>query len=164
MRRLVILSIAAIWALFIACPVDAAGLSNAAIQGSYKCKLTGYTLPATGNEAFAQTSSGDIELVSDGAGKWTSGVWDDRIDSSDIHASCKFQLSSGAYSVNADGTGTITVGWKLNIGASTPNCMQFSSSRDEPSSDQLIITDGTGAKFYTAALNPFAVLASICER
>ncbi|HUY28772.1 MAG TPA: hypothetical protein VMV27_15280 [Candidatus Binataceae bacterium] len=140
-------------------------LSDAALKGSYNCKLTGYTLPATSTDPFTQTSSGDITLVADGAGHWTSGSWDDRIDSSDIHASCKFQLSSGTYSIGADGTGAIAEKWQLNVGASTPNCAQFSlGARDAPNVGQVIITDGTGATFYTASLNQFAVLAAICTR
>ena len=142
----------------------AADLTNSAIQGTYKCKLTGYTLPASAKDSFVQTSSGDIEAVSDGAGHWSNGTWDDRIDSPDIHANCKFQLSSGTYSVNPDGTGTIAQKWQLNVAASTPNCRQFSGPRNAASPDELIITDGTGATFYTAALNPFAVLVTVCER
>jgi len=140
-------------------------LTNAALQGTYKCKLTGYTLPATAKDPFTQTSSGDIEIVADGAGHWSSGAFDQRIQAPDVQATCKLQLSSGTYSVNADGTGTSTAKWQLNKAASAPACQQFSGDpRQEPSSDRLIINDGASARFYTVTLNQFAVLADICER
>jgi hypothetical protein len=130
-------------------------LSNAAIQGTYKCTLTGYTLPASAKDPFIQTSSGDFQISAHGAGHWSDATWNDRIDSSEVHANCKFKLGSGTYAVNPNGTGTIAMKWKLVTDGSSDNCAQFSAGpRDLPGSDQLIITDGTGARFYSAALNP----------
>jgi len=140
-------------------------MTNASIQGTYKCKFTAYGLPATAKDPFTQTASGDIELAGDGAGHWSSGTFEERIESPDVHANCKLQLASGTYSINGDGTGMSTVKWQLNKSASAPACQQFSGDpRQEPSSDRLISTDGAGARFYTAALNQFAVMASVCER
>ena|SRR5258708_2521744 len=139
-------------------------MTAAAIKGTYKCKLTGYALPATAKDPFTQTVSGDIELAADGAGNWSSGTFEERIESQDVHANCKSQLSSGTYTINADGTGTSTAKWQLNKSASASVCQQFSGDpRQEPSRDRLISTDGTGAKFYTVTLNQFAVLADVCE-
>jgi len=140
-------------------------MTNASIQGTYKCKFTAFGLPATAKDPFAQTASGDIELVADGAGHWSSGTFEEQIEAPDVHANCKLQLASATYTVIGDGSGTSTTKWQLNRGTSAPACQQFSGDpRQEPSSDRLIITDGSGAKFYTASLNQFAVMATVCER
>src|SRR5882672_6216012 len=167
MKRAVLFSTATLIGLLVTDAVRAqpGSMTAAAIKGTYKCKLTAYGLPATAKDPFTQTASGDIEIVADGAGNWSSGTFDEQIEAPDVHANCKSQLSSGTYTVNPDGSGTTPAKWQLNKSASAPACQQFSGDpRQDPSADRLIITDGSGAKFYTVTLNQFSVLATICER
>jgi hypothetical protein len=167
MKRTVIFSTAMLIGLLTtgAAHAQTGSMTIAAIKGTYKCKFTAFGLPATVKDPFTQTASGDIELVADGAGHWSSGTFEEQIEAPDVHANCKLQLASATYTVNGDGSGTSTAKWQLNKSASAPACQQFSGDpRQEPSADRLISTDGTGAKFYIASLNQFAVMATVCER
>src|SRR5882672_8223439 len=142
MKRAVLFSTATLIGLLVTDAVRAqpGSMTVAAIKGTYKCKLTAYGLPTTAKDPFTQTASGDVEIVADGAGNWSSGSFDEQIESQDLHANCKLQLTSGTYSVNGDGRGTSTVKWQLNKSASTSSCQQFGDDpRQEPSSERLIV-------------------------
>ena len=87
----------------------AAEFSNASLSGSWACVGAGYasTKSNSGPGSWLPTAS-IMQVVSDGHGKFTAG-------STTVNAvgnTCSWTLSSGSYSIKADGTGTSTLTWK----------------------------------------------------
>ncbi len=139
--------------------------SNAVIQGAYTCAMTAFSLPARTRYPFLITAKGVINAVADGNGKWTSGTFDEKIDVPSFHAVCKLTLASGAYAVNANGTGTENIKWQLLKDDSSSACrMFFPDSGDVPTATQLIVLDTSGETFYMTSLNKWAMLATVCEK
>ncbi len=98
-----------------ASPVFANGLTDASLTGSIQCSLTGANFPAAVGEPMALTYTGSMTLVADGAGKFVSGHMTTRGagDMAGVRNArpCKFNLISGTYRLNPDGTGQTVTSW-----------------------------------------------------
>jgi serine-type D-Ala-D-Ala carboxypeptidase/endopeptidase len=136
------------------------------IKGAYRCRLTAFTLPATAEGAFTPTGTGDIHVVADGKGRFTSGTWVHRIDTANLHMTCKLDLASGSYTVEHNGTGVESTKWKLRIAESPRTCFRFFSPdlMSVTTAAESIMTDKGGRIFYSTSINPFALLSVVCER
>ena len=148
-------------------PLTATGaptFSNASIQGQYKCTLTAYSLPPKANQPFAAAAMGDLTFAADGNGKFTAGTWDHTIDAPGVHAGCKLTLSTGTYSINADGSGSETTKWQLMKGGSSPECDTYFPGSGAALGADVIITDPAAKIFYASNINPFAILAVACQK
>jgi len=88
---------------------------DAGLRGSIVCSLTGAKFPAAVGEPLAVTYSGSMELVADGAGTFISGhmTTHGAGDIAIIRNSrpCDFNLTSGSYVLNSDGTGKSETSW-----------------------------------------------------
>jgi len=146
-------------------PLAASGatFNNSTIQGQYKCTLTAYALPPKANQPFAASAIGDLTLAADGNGKFTAGSWDHTVDAPGAHASCKLALSTGTYSINADGSGSETTKWQLLKSDSSPDCSTWFPDNPAGNAD-LMITDPSGKMFYSSSISSFAILAVACQK
>jgi hypothetical protein len=97
-------------------PVYAAEiLSNASLRGAINCSLTGTKFPASVGQPMAVIYTGTMDLVADGTGKFVSGHMATR-GTGDMQAvrgsrSCEFNLTSGTYTLDPDGTGHSVTSW-----------------------------------------------------
>jgi len=97
-------------------PVHAAEiLSNASLRGAIDCSLTGAKFPASVGQPTVVTYTGSMDLVADGTGKFVSGHMTTR-GTGDMQAvrgsrSCEFNLTSGTYTLDRDGTGHSVTSW-----------------------------------------------------
>lgn len=97
-------------------PVHAAEiLSNASLRGAIDCSLTGAKFPASVGQPMAVIYTGTMDLVADGTGKFVSGHMTTR-GTGDMQAvrgsrSCEFNLASGTYTLDPDGTGHSVTSW-----------------------------------------------------
>jgi len=102
--------------LFLVRPAPAAEiLSNASLRGAIECSLTGAKFPATVGQPMVVTYTGSMELVADGTGKFVSGHMTTRGtgDTQTVRGSrsCEFNLTSGTYTLDRDGTGHSVTSW-----------------------------------------------------
>ena len=142
---------------------DPVSFSDNTLRGTYKCNLTAYALPAKAPDPFAVTGIGEISAVADGNGKWTEGSWSHTIDAPTVHGICKLTLTSGTYSVNADGTGSENTSWQLVKSDSSPDCLTFFPDTSSGES-QLVVSNSSGQIFYATSISRFAILASACQK
>ena len=97
-------------------PVYAAEIpSNASLRGAINCSLTGAKFPAAVGQPMVVTYTGSMDLVADGTGKFVSGHMTTR-GTGDMQAvrssrSCEFNLTSGTYTLDRDGTGHSVTSW-----------------------------------------------------
>jgi D-alanyl-D-alanine-carboxypeptidase/D-alanyl-D-alanine-endopeptidase len=140
--------------------------TNSSIEGAYHCALSAFPLPTTITNPFTVAATGDIRLVADGKGNFSDGSWDHHIAAPGLDMTCKLKMVSGSYSVGSDGTGTQQTSWKLIVEGSSHGCYQFFSPARPPAAfaSPAIVKDTAGATFYTTSINPFAVLATVCQR
>ena len=90
-------------------------LSNASLRGTINCSLTGAKFPAAVGQPMVVTYTGSMDLVADGIGKFVSGHMTTR-GTGDMQAvrgsrSCEFNLTSGTYTLDRDGTGHSVTSW-----------------------------------------------------
>jgi hypothetical protein len=116
--------------------------------------------------AFTPTATGDIHLVADGKGRFTSGTWAHRIDTANLHITCKLDLASGNYTIEHSGIGFEQTTWKLLTAESPRVCCRFFSPEMKPvtTAAESIMTDKGGRVIYSTSINPYAVLSVVCER
>jgi hypothetical protein len=88
---------------------------HARLSGPIECSLTGAKFPAAVGEPMAVTYTGSMTLIADGAGKFVSGHMTTRGagDTPTVRnaRSCDFNLLSGTYTLNLDGTGESVTSW-----------------------------------------------------
>ncbi len=139
--------------------------SDSSIQGPYHCTLTAFSLPATINDPFKATGTGDVHVVADGQGEFSDGAWVHHIQAPNLDLTCKLKLVSGSYLVTPNGTGTEQSSWKLVTEESPRGCFRFFSPARPPvtTDSELIMTDRTGKTLYSTSINPFAVLSTVCQ-
>ena len=139
---------------------------DSSIDGSYRCTLTAFSLPAKSDDKFNAVSSGDIHAVADGKGRLTQGTWEHKIVAANQNFTCKMKLVSGKYSVTPDGTGTQDVQWQLLKQDSPRACLIYFSAAAMKvhTQSQMLTTDKGGKTFYTTTLSPTAQLSGACER
>jgi|GEM_PF-461949 len=140
-------------------------VTDGSIQGPYHCTLTAFSLPATINEPFKATATGDVHVVADGKGKFSGGILVHHIEAPNLDLTCKLNLVAGSYSVTPNGTGTEHSSWKLVTEESPRGCFRFFSPARPPvtTDSELIMTDRTGKTLYSTSINPFAVLSTVCQ-
>jgi hypothetical protein len=95
--------------------VRADGRNDASLTGPIQCSLTGARFPSAVGEPMAVTYTGSMSLIADGAGKFVSGHMTTR-GAGDMAAvrnarPCDFNLISGTYALNPDGTGQSATSW-----------------------------------------------------
>jgi hypothetical protein len=97
------------------------------VVGPIRCGISGYMWPLSPDAAPIATDVGTLEIVSDGHGNYTSGQMTEHL-ADDTHLAgsdvCIFELQSGAYIQQSDGTTLNTTNWKLRLG-SDPHCGAF---------------------------------------
>jgi len=85
------------------------------LRGQIDCSLTGAKLPASVGEPVAVTFTGSMRLVADGRGKFTSGHMTTHgagdLPSVRNSRECDFNLTSGTYTLGADGIGQTVTSW-----------------------------------------------------
>jgi hypothetical protein len=85
---------------------------NTSLSGAITCSST----VVVNSQAVA---SGQISLVADGLGNWTSGSANyQRADGT----ACDYVLAAGKYTVNDDGSGQSFLRWKLDRSTSARGC------------------------------------------
>jgi len=101
-------------------PAEALANPAAVISGRMRCGINGYAWPLSADDAPIAADGGTMEIVSDGRGKFISGqmtrhVGDDtRMAGTNV---CTFDLESGTYVQQPDGTTANTISWKLRPGS-----------------------------------------------
>ena len=90
-------------------------LGNASLRGAINCSLTGTKFPASVGQPMVVIYTGSMDLVADGSGKFVSGHMTTR-GTGDMPAvrgsrSCEFNLTSGTYTLDPDGTGHSVTSW-----------------------------------------------------
>jgi hypothetical protein len=85
---------------------------NTSLSGAITCSST----VVANSNALA---SGQITLVADGAGDWTSGSASYQLSGG---GACNYVLAAGKYTVNEDGSGESVTRWSLGPGSSPQNC------------------------------------------
>jgi hypothetical protein len=90
-------------------------VGDAGLRGFIVCSLTGAKFPAAVGEPLAVTYTGSMELVADAAGKFVSGhmTTHGTGDIATIRNSrpCDFNLATGTYVMNSNGTGQSEMSW-----------------------------------------------------
>jgi hypothetical protein len=110
----------------------ASGYTNASFSGSYVFTMNGECVGACASPAVIQSVGA---LVADGAGSIKSGVWDLNIGGGDQDTAL-----TGTYSVNADGTATVTLN-ETTLGVSDTFVVMLTST----TSGYIVSSDGAWA-------------------
>lgn len=101
-------------------PIEALANPAAVVRGRIRCGVNDYGWPLSPETAPLGTGTGTLEIVSDGHGNYTSGQMTEQL-ADDTHAFgtnvCTFDLITGTYAQNADGSTTNTMVWKLRSGS-----------------------------------------------
>jgi hypothetical protein len=105
-------------ALFI--PAEGRANPPAVISGPMRCSINGYMWPLSIDTPPIAADIGTMEIVSDGQGNYSSGQMtehsgdDTRMGGTNV---CTFDLESGTYVQQPDGTTINTTTWKLRPGS-----------------------------------------------
>jgi len=101
--------------LVLAVPAAASDVVASGLEGAISCSLTGAKLPTDVGQPPEVTYTGSMELVADGSGKFVSGhmITKGAGDNPTVRESrpCQFNLTSGKYTLGADGTGQSVTSW-----------------------------------------------------
>jgi hypothetical protein len=112
MKEFTLIAAAVAPAVIVTTRMEANAFDNSSLGGTVACTSTAYVKSSA-------TASGQISLVADGQGNYTSG-------SESYHLAggggCDYVLDNGTYQVNADGSGESTTDWLLVRDSSSQGC------------------------------------------
>ena len=180
------LALCAFAAFFGTLQVVHANPASLALRGQIDCSLTGTKFPTAVGDPLAVTFTGSMRLIADGNGTFTSGHMTTH-GAGDLPAvrnsrPCDFDLTSGTYTLAADGTGQSVTSWAYWEGGGSTMSDQLCSDdvfhpqhfqgldlnnmRKERSHavESFVIPTARASMMYWVGMDETGVVVAVCSR